>query len=95
MGWEAKEAMVGRVIDETSLSPLSDRHWEADAPGPGVLGLTGNSSCQVPLGNHLLQQFDYLFLSKDAQMVLFYPSLKALHSLWLFECICYDKIAVA
>lgn len=38
--------------------------------------LTGSSSCQVPVGNHLPQQFDYLFLSKDAQMVLFCPSLK-------------------
>lgn len=65
--------MVGRVIiDETSLSPLSDRHLEADTPGPIVLELTGSSSCQVPVGNNLPQQFDYLFLSKDAQMVLFH-----------------------
>lgn len=35
-----------------------------------MLELTGSLCCQVPVGNHLPQQFDYLFLSKDAVMVL-------------------------
>lgn len=58
----------------------------------GVLQLTGSSSCQVPVGNHLPLQFDYLFSSKDAQMVLFRPSFNPPSSVrvcLMFERICF------
>lgn len=71
--WEGRGGRNRRLLTRRSLS---DRHSEAGTPGLGVLQLTGSSGCQAPVGNHLPQQLDYLFLLRDAQMAPFPPSLK-------------------
>lgn len=83
-GWQEQA-----VIDERRC--LSDRHSEAGTPGLGPLQLTGSSGCQAPVGNHLPQQLDYLFLRQDAEKAPFPPSFKAPphHAVFLLSlCVC-------
>lgn len=85
-GWEWAVSSGGEgCYWQAGSCLLSDTTW------PGRLKLTASPSCQEPLGNHLPQQFDYLFLSKDALMVLSHTCPPQRLCLSVVQRICYYR----